>query len=132
MVKVNETVVADTRSAVRILETASPPPFYLPPEAVDRALLEPGADASMCEWKGEAVYWSLRLPDTLLEHIGWSYPRPFPEYERIRDYFSFYPARIACYVGPHRVEPQPGNFYGGWVTPEVVGPFKGVPGSAGW
>lgn len=86
----------------------------------------------MCEWKGQARYWTVVLPDARLEAVGWSYPDPFPEFDAIRDYISFYPARVECRVGGHRVLPQPGGFYGGWVTPEVVGPFKGDPGSAGW
>ncbi len=131
-VRFGATIIARTRRAVRVLETASPPTFYLPPSNVQMALLRRAEGRSMCEWKGEARYWTVTLPDDELEAVAWSYPNPFPEFAEIRDYLSFYPARLECYVGSHRVHPQPGQVYGGWVTPDVVGPFKGEPGSAGW
>ncbi len=126
------TLVAETRGAVRVLETASPPTFYLPPEDVRMELLEPGQGASHCEWKGRAEYWSLALQGAELPNVGWSYADPYPEFEPIRGYLSFYPALLGCFVEDIRVQPQPGDFYGGWVTPEVVGPFKGEPGTGGW
>ncbi len=125
------TVIAETRRAYRVLETASPPTFYLPPEDVKVPLVA-ATGSSMCEWKGAASYWSVQLPDAQLQNVAWSYADPFPEFGAIRDYVSFYPARVECYVDDHRVKPQPGGFYGGWVTPEVVGPFKGEPGTGGW
>ncbi len=81
---------------------------------------------------GEAHYWSLDLDGSELENAAWSYPEPFPEFERLRDHFSFYPALVECRVGSNRALPQPGGFYGGWVTPELVGPFKGAPGTEDW
>lgn len=132
LVRTGATVLADTRRAVRVLETASPPTFYLPPEDVATEHLERAAGSSRCEWKGEAVYWDVLLPGERLERVAWSYPEPFEEFQVIRDWLSFYPARVECRVGGHRVEPQPGRFYGGWVTPELVGPFKGEPGSGSW
>ncbi len=125
-------IIARSSNAIRVLETASPPTFYLPPEDVRTDLLKPAPGGSMCEWKGEARYSTVVLPDRTLEAVAWSYPDPFPEFEEICDYVSFYPARLECYVDGHRVAPQPGGFYGGWVTPEVFGPFKGDPGSGGW
>jgi uncharacterized protein (DUF427 family) len=124
--------IARTRAAVRVLETASPPTFYLPPADVRRDLLEAAAGASRCEWKGEARYWTVVVAGQRWERVGWSYPAPLPGFESIRDYVSFYPARLTCTVDGLPVAPQPGGFYGGWVTPEVVGPFKGEPGSEGW
>ena len=132
VVRAGDIVVVDTTRAVRVLETASPPTFYLPPDDIAMELLEPAPGASRCEWKGEARYWSVVTNDGRIDACGWSYPDPFPEFEPIRDYVSFYPARLACTVDGHVVEPQPGRFYGGWVTPELVGPFKGEPGSEGW
>ncbi len=125
-------LVARTRRSIRVLETASPPTFYLPPGDVRLDLLEPAAGTSHCEWKGTARYWNLRLPDRRLERVAWSYPEPTPGFEAIRGWLAFYPARVECSVDGLRVEPQPGAFYGGWITPEVVGPFKGEPGTAGW
>jgi uncharacterized protein (DUF427 family) len=124
--------IARTVHAIRILETASPPTVYIPPGDVRTEYLEQSEGTSLCEWKGPAGYWSVVLPDRRLERVAWSYPDPFPEYEAIRGYFSFYPAYLECTIDGTRVQPQPGTFYGGWVTPEIVGPFKGEPGSEQW
>lgn len=125
--------VADTRRALRVLETSSPPTFYLPPADVRSGLLEPSAHTTFCEWKGVARHWSLRIGDRLVENAAWSYPDPDPEYAALRDRLAFYPARVdACWVGDARVAAQPGGFYGGWITPEIVGPFKGAPGTEHW
>ncbi|MDH3299290.1 MAG: DUF427 domain-containing protein [Acidimicrobiia bacterium] len=122
--------LALTRNALRVLETASPPTFYLPPGDVDveRLVVVPGS--SMCEWKGQARYWA--LPDQPDEVIAWDYPKPFPEFEQLAGYLSFYPGRIECRVDGEVVRPQPGGFYGGWITDEIVGPVKGEPGTGGW
>lgn len=128
-VRASGDVLAKTLRSVRILETASPPTFYLPPEDVRRDALRPRTGSSFCEWKGEAQYWST-LDST--EVIAWSYPEPLPGFEALAGWFSFYPGRIDCTVDGIRVEPQPGGFYGGWVTPELSGPFKGEPGSEAW
>lgn len=126
-------VIAETASAKRVLETAGAPVYYIPPQDLSTALLEesPGHQ-TICEWKGPARYWHVRSGNRWVENAGWSYPDPFPGYEELRDYVAFYPALVDCYVGDVRAEPQPGGFYGGWVTPEVVGPIKGEPGSQGW
>ena len=131
-VKVGPVLVARTTQSVRVLETASPPTFYLPPASIEPGLLERARGASRCEWKGTAVYWDVVVAGERLAEVAWSYPAPFSEFEALRDYVSFYPARIECFVGARRVLPQPGHFYGGWITPEVVGPFKGEPGSEHW
>ena len=125
-------LIARTRAAYRVLETAGPPTFYLPPSDVDSGFLEPRSGRSRCEWKGEASYWSVVASGRRIEDAAWSYDDPFPEFEAIRGYLSFYPALLSCRVGGFAVQPQPGGFYGGWVTPEIVGPFKGEPGSQGW
>ena len=124
--------IAETRRAIRILETASPPTFYVPREDVRVECLERSERRTICEWKGHAVYWSLRLGETFLEDVAWSYPEPFDGYESLVDYFSFYPARLDCTVDGERVRPQASGFYGGWVTGELVGPFKGEPGTEDW
>ncbi|MBA2408356.1 MAG: DUF427 domain-containing protein [Gammaproteobacteria bacterium] len=132
VVRVGETVIARSNRSLRVLETASPPTFYLPPQDPHAEFLTPSAGGSHCEWKGEARYWSVVIAEQRLESIAWSYPHPLPGFESLAGYCSFYPARIECYVDSARVQPQPGRFYGGWVTPELVGPFKGEPGTEGW
>ena len=127
-------VVARTTAAWRVLETTHPPTYYLPPDAFVPGALEHGsARRSMCEWKGAAEYWSIRAGDRVAEDVGWSYPDPTPAFRAIRDHVAVYAGPMdACFVGDERVEPQPGGFYGGWVTSNLVGPFKGGPGTAGW
>ncbi len=124
--------VGGTSRAWRVLETASPPVFYLPPDDVGAEHLEPSPRTSICEWKGVARYWSVRVGGESLIDVAWSYPEPFPGFEAIAGYFSFYPARLECRVDGIRVVAQPGGFYGGWITPEIVGPVKGEPGSEWW
>ncbi|MGH0028262.1 MAG: DUF427 domain-containing protein [Myxococcota bacterium] len=126
-------VLADTREAVRVLETAGAPVFYLPPADVDTAKLEPAPGGSLCEWKGRARYWSARVGDRFVREAAWSYPDPYPEYAVLKDRLAFYAGRVdACWVGDERATPQPGGFYGGWVTRDILGPIKGEPGSEGW
>lgn len=132
IVRVGDVDVARTRHALRVLETASPPTVYIPSADVATEYLQPAAGASGCEWKGTARYWHVRVAPVVLEAVGWSYDDPLPAFSAIRGYLSFYPGRIACYVDGVRVRAQSGGFYGGWVTPEVVGPFKGDPGTNGW
>lgn len=132
VVRRDDVVVATTHRAIRVLETASPPTFYLPWADVTAGLLESTAGTSWCEWKGEARYWSLVTPDGQLERVGWSYPAPSPGFAAIREHVAFYASRLECFVAGERVRPQPGGFYGGWITAEIVGPFKGELGTSGW
>ena len=132
VVRTEGVTVAISQRAVRVLETAGPPTFYLPPDDVRRDLLIARPGTSACEWKGLASYWSVRAGQRVLRDVAWSYPDPLPGFERIRDYLSFFPGRIECTVEGERVRPQPGGFYGGWITSEIVGPVKGEPGTAGW
>ena len=132
VVRVGDVEVARTRRALRVLETASPPTVYIPRSDVATEHLQLALGASHCEWKGTARYWTVSVPPLLLTAVGWSYDDPLPAFEAIRSRLSFYPARIECYLDGVRVKGQPGGFYGGWVTPELVGPFKGDPGTSGW
>ncbi len=125
-------VVADSTRVLRVLETASPPTFYLPFADVRPNLLRPTAGGSRCEWKGEARYWDVVAGGRVVERAAWSYPRPFEDYARLADHVAFYPVDLECDLGGERVRAQPGGFYGGWVTDELVGPFKGEPGSESW
>lgn len=125
--------IAETTGAMRVLETSHPPGIYIPPADIVSALLQPNPQTSVCEWKGRAVYWDVVVGDATAMAAGWSYPSPTAAFEAIADYVSFYPGRVdACYVGDELVTPQAGDFYGGWITAEVVGPFKGAPGTWGW
>lgn len=127
------TTIADTRRAWRVLETSHPPVYYLPADAVRRDLLVQTPRTSFCEWKGRATYWTVVVGDQQAIDAAWSYHTPYSEFAPIRDCFAFYAGRLeACYVDGEAVTPQPGGFYGGWVTRDVCGPFKGEPGSAGW
>jgi uncharacterized protein (DUF427 family) len=127
-----ETIV-DTHRAYRVLETSHPPSWYLPPDDIRPGHLRPAAGSSHCEWKGAARYWDVVAGGETLERVGWDYPDPTPGFRAIRDHVAFYAAPFdEVTVDGVPVEPQPGGFYGGWVTPDVVGPFKGGPGSMGW
>lgn len=125
--------IADTVAGLRLLETSHPPGYYIPPGDIDMALLRPGRGGSFCEWKGNAVYWDVVVGAETLAGVGWSYPDPAPGYGPLRDYIAFYAAPFdGVFVDDDRVRPQPGGFYGGWITPHVAGPFKGVEGSRFW
>lgn len=124
--------LAASRRAIRVLETASPPTFYLPRADVRMELLERVPGESVCEWKGRAEYYGVAARGRPTRPAAWSYPDPFPEFESIAGHIAFYPALVDCRVNGERVRPQPGGFYGGWVTSELVGPFKGEPGTSAW
>lgn len=127
------TVVADTRISIRTLETSHPPSYYLPPDAIAPGVLRRAGGGSFCEWKGSALYWDVVVGDLLLPRVGWSYPDPTPQFAILRDHIAFYAAPFdRCSVDGETVIPQPGAFYGGWITSDLAGPFKGVPGSMGW
>ncbi len=126
-------VIGKTTRALRVAETSSPPCYYIPPDDIDWHHVEPTSGRSMCEWKGTAAYFSIRVGPSRVERAAWSYPTPYEEYADLRNYLAFYANRVdRCTVGGAVVVPQPGEFYGGWVTPNLVGPFKGSPGSQGW
>ena len=131
-VRLGDEQVALTYAAVRILETASPPTVYVPPGDVCWKLLQRSSGASHCEWKGHATHWNVASELRKASDAAWSYEDPYPEFARIRNYVSFYPSRVSCWIEDERVSPQPGGYYGGWVTPEIVGPFKGEPGTEQW
>jgi uncharacterized protein (DUF427 family) len=124
--------IAKTSKAYRLLETSHPPTWYLPPNSVRQELLIATPKRSFCEWKGEACYWSVRVGNLTREDAVWSYALPQANFNEIRDYFAFYAGLFDCYVNGERVGPQPGGFYGGWITNDLAGPFKGIPGSSGW
>lgn len=134
VVQVGHQELVRTRRALRVLETASPPTFYLPfaDARLDLMVEAREMSSTFCEWKGGARYWSLIDGDVQLPGVAWSYPSPNPPYQAIANCFSLYPGRVACFVDGERVMAQGGGFYGGWVTREIVGPWKGNPGTGGW
>ncbi len=125
----DERIVARTVRSVRVLETSHPPAFYLPPESVIPGQLVRVPGSSHCEWKGAAEYVAL---SGTTDPIGWRYPDPYSEFADYAEWVSFYPSRVRCTVDDERVRSQAGGFYGGWITDDVVGPFKGEPGTSGW
>lgn len=133
LIMFNGVAIADTRRAKRVLETSHPPVYYIPPEDVKQEYLTRTARSTYCEWKGQAAYYTLSVGDRVAEHVAWFYPNPTPDFEGLKDYIAFYPSRMeACYVDGEQVQAQPGDFYGGWITSDIVGPFKGGAGSWGW
>ena len=126
-------VVADTTTSYRVLETSHPPTYYLPRSAFAEGALRRGDGTSWCEWKGRATYLDVAAGDTVVPAVGWTYAEPSRGFEAIRDHVAVYPGRLdRCTVDDEVVQAQPGDFYGGWITSRVTGPFKGAPGTAGW
>ncbi len=126
-------VVAESARAVRVLETAGAPCWYVPPDDVRPEFLRPAPGTTVCEWKGVASYLDVVVGERVVRRAAWTYRDPNPGYEALRDRLAFYASRVdAAFVDGERVMPQPGHFYGGWITPEVIGPFKGEPGTEGW
>ncbi|MEM7657012.1 MAG: DUF427 domain-containing protein [Bacteroidota bacterium] len=127
-------LIVDTQSAYRILETSHPPTYYLPPADIRMDLLQRTAErGSFCEFKGMAHYYHLQIEGQQIERLAWAYESPSPNYWDLKDHLAFYAHKCdRCLVGGELVTPQPGNFYGGWITPDIVGPFKGEPGTWGW
>jgi uncharacterized protein (DUF427 family) len=130
----NGVTIAETRRAKRVLETSHPPVYYIPPQDVQiAAYLHTTEQATFCEWKGSAAYYSITVADRSAENVAWFYPNPSPAFATIRGYVAFYPGKMdACFVDGERVQAQPGDFYGGWITSRVAGPFKGEPGTRFW
>ncbi len=132
-VEVGGVTVAESSNALRVLETSQAPAIYFPPADVRMELLKPNRRQTFCEWKGTAEYFDIEAGSRLAEAAAWAYPDPDPRYEPIRDHLAFYPQRVdLCLLGEERVEPNEGDFYGGWITSDIQGPFKGGPGSRGW
>jgi uncharacterized protein (DUF427 family) len=126
-------VVADTRSALRVLETSHPPVYYVPPRDLRRDLLRPTKLRTYCEFKGMASYYDVVVGDRMAANAAWYYPWPSAGYEELAGYVAYYPSMMdACYVDDERVQPQRGDFYGGWITSDIGGPFKGGPGTRTW
>ena len=126
-------IIAQTSRAWRVTETSHPPVYYLAPDDVKMEFLRQSARTSFCEWKGRAHYYTLQIGERVAENAAWFYPDPTPAFEPVENYLAFYPSRVdACFVDGERVQAQAGDFYGGWITSKIVGPFKGEAGTGGW
>jgi uncharacterized protein (DUF427 family) len=129
----NGVVVAETRKAIRVLETSHPPTYYIPLTDVRTESLVSEPRTSICEWKGLARYYSVTAGDRRAKGAAWAYPQPAESFAAIADHVAFYAGPMdSCTVDGEEVSPQPGGFYGGWITDDIVGPFKGEPGTWGW
>ena len=117
-------LLAASHSAVRVLETSSPPVYYIPRTDIHIDALAKSATTSFCEWKGEAHYYSLHTDALAVDDVAWYYPKPLEGYAELKDYLAFYPAKVLCFVDGELVKPQKNAYYGGWITPEIVGPYK--------
>lgn len=129
-IRAGDTLIARSSHCVRVLETASPPTWYVPPGDVDWRQLVAADGSSFCEWKGSACYWGLATDAG--SAVAWTYPGPSAAFAEIKGFLSAFPGRVECYVDDERVRPQPGRFYGGWITSDVAGPFKGEPSTGHW
>ena len=126
-------LVADSTAALRVLETSHPPTIYVPPADIAPGCLEPAEGSSFCEWKGAATYLDVVANGRRERRAAWTYPDPVRRYAALRDHVAFHPSRMdACRLDDELVQAQAGDFYGGWVTADLRGPFKGGPGTAGW
>lgn len=129
----NGQTIADTLSGYRVLETSHPPVYYFPLDGIGQQHLRAAQGSSWCEFKGHAKYWSLNAGGKRSENAAWSYPAPSPAFADITGYLAFYASSVdECWVDEERVQPQEGDFYGGWITSRIAGPFKGAPGTRGW
>ncbi len=129
----NGITIADTRRAKRILETSHPPVYYIPPQDVKQEYFQPTSRSTFCEWKGQAAYYTISVADKTIPHAAWYYPHPTAPYTSIANYIAIYPGKMdACYVNGEKVQAQEGDFYGGWITSKIVGPFKGGAGTLDW
>lgn len=125
--------IADTTGGWRVLETSHPPTYYLPPGDIRTSSLVAAGNGGVCEWKGRAAYFDVVGPQQRSARAAWAYPRPTPAFAALADHVAFYAGLMdACFVGEEHATPQPGGFYGGWVTARIVGPFKGEPGTMAW
>ena len=133
-VRLGGVTIADSTSALRVLETTHPPGIYIPPQDIVTGALTPSdAHSTFCEFKGSAVYFDVHGGDAVVAAAAWAYPDPVPAYAALRDHVSFYPGRMdECLLDDEVVQAQDGGFYGGWITADLVGPFKGGTGTLGW
>lgn len=129
----NGVTIVDSKNTLRVLETSHPPVYYIPPEDIKMQFFTPTTRLTFCEFKGGASYYTLNVDGRIEENVAWTYKNPIAVYAQIAGYIALYPGRMdACHVDDELVQAQAGDFYGGWITSKIVGPFKGAPGTLGW
>lgn len=129
----NSKIIAETNRAFRVLETSHPPVYYFPPDDVRMEFLTINSQSSFCEWKGDASYYDLHVGGKSVRNAAWFYQQPTKNFAEIKNFIAFYPSKMdECFVNDELVQSQAGDFYGGWITSEIVGPFKGGAGTWGW
>ncbi|MDD1415798.1 DUF427 domain-containing protein [Dolichospermum sp. ST_con] len=129
----NGEIITDTHCAKRALETSHPPNYYLPIQDIKTEYLTKSDRKTYCEWKGWASYYNLTVGDRTALNVAWYYEEIFPDYEQLKGHLGFYPQPMdGCYVDGEKITPQAGDFYAGWITRDIVGPFKGESGTRGW
>lgn len=129
----NGETIADTCRAKRALETSHPPNYFIPVEDVKMEYLTKSAHSTYCEWRGRGSYYTLTVGDRQAKNVAWYYKEINPAYSELLGYIGFYPQPMdACYVDGEKAQPQAGDYYAGWITSDIVGPFKGEPGTRGW
>jgi uncharacterized protein (DUF427 family) len=129
----NGVTIANTHHAKRVLETSHPPVYYIPPEDIKMEYLSPSSNSTYCEFKGNASYYTIKVGEKMISNGAWYYRNPSPGYESMANYIAFYPGKMdACYIDDEKVQAQEGDFYGGWITSKIIGPFKGGAGTSGW
>lgn len=129
----NDVLIADSNRAWRVLETSHPPVYYIPPQDIKMTYLQEVGGGSSCEWKGRASYYDIVVGDRVAQQAAWTYKQPRTPFSSIKDHLAFYAWAVDdCLVDGEKARPQPGDFYGGWITDDIIGPFKGEPGSWGW
>lgn len=129
----NGVIIADTSRAKRVLETSHPPVYYIPPEDVQMQYFRPTSRTTFCEFKGAASYYTITVGDKTIANGAWYYAYPTPPYETLQGYIALYPGNMdSCSVDGEQVQAQEGDFYGGWITKDIIGPFKGGMGTFGW
>ncbi len=125
--------IASSNNALRMLETSHPPTIYIPLDDIDQEVLMMSNQTTFCEWKGKGKYYHLQSGEWKAENAAWYYPEPKHAYSELKNHIAFYPSKVeACYIDGEKAEPQEGDFYGGWITSKIVGPFKGGPNTFGW
>jgi uncharacterized protein (DUF427 family) len=125
--------IASTNKALRILETSHPPTVYIPVQDIESDCLIRSNQTTFCEWKGKGNYYHLQSEELKVENAAWYYPKPKATYAELKNCIAFYPSKVdACFIDGQKVVAQQGDFYGGWITSKIVGPFKGAPNTFGW
>ena len=129
----NGIILASSNQAKRVIETSHPPTYYIPSQDIQMQYLVATSKKSWCEWKGKSSYYDISIGEKYIPSAAWSYCEPTLEFSHLKDHYSFYAGLMDhCYIDGELVIPQPGNFYGGWITSDIVGPFKGESGTFGW